>query len=503
MADSPHLVWTGIVATERWYFHEARRDMKRSSMFERRTKIVCTLGPATSSAAVIERLAKAGMNVARLNLSHGTHKEHARYIQIVRKLSHRLAVPIAVIIDLPGPKYRTGKLKDGRAELRKGVEVVLTTRSVMGSNSVVPVNLPTLPQDTRVGGTVLLDDGAIQLKVLERQGTEVRCRIVVGGILTERRGLAMPGMHGSAPFITNALRRQISFAVREQPDYLAASFVSSADDIAGVKAILQEHGTDIPVIAKIERGVAVDEVDGIVRVSDGIMVARGDLGVDIPLEKVPLVQKEIIKKCNRAGTPVITATQMLESMINAPWPTRAEVTDVANAIFDGTDAVMLSEETSIGKYPAQAVKMMAKIAREAEDKLPYDQILLERAKWLEQETGELISYSACHTAQTLEAKALVAFTQSGSTAGRVSKYRPSMPVVAITPNDAVAKRLVLRWGVYPFRIAGASSVEELFATGTKLSKELGLAKAGDLIVTTGGIPLGVTGSTNLLKVNKV
>jgi len=472
-------------------------------MFERRTKIVCTIGPATSSAAVIERLAKAGMNVARLNLSHGTYKEHARYIQIVRNLSHHLAVPITVIIDLPGPKYRTGKLKDGKTELRKGAEVVVTTRRIRGNNRVIPVNLPTLPHDTRVGDTVLLDDGAIQLKVLERQGTEIRCRVMVGGVLTERRGVALPGMRSSAPFVTDALRKHISFAVRQQPDYLAVSFVSSADDVTSVKTILREHGTDIPVIAKIETGVAVDEFDRILMVSDGIMVARGDLGVDIPLEKVPLVQKEIIKKCNQAGKPVITATQMLESMINAPWPTRAEVTDVANAIFDGTDAVMLSAETSIGKYPAQAVRMMAKIAREAEERLPYEQILSERANWLEQTTSELISYSACHTAQSLKAQALVAFTQSGSTAGRVSRCRPRMPIVAITPDDAVARRLVLRWGVYPFRIAGASSVEELFATGTRLSTELGLAKSGDLIVITGGIPVGVTGSTNVLKVSKV
>jgi pyruvate kinase len=477
--------------------------MKRSSVFERRTKIVCTIGPATSSAAMIERLAEAGMNVARLNLSHGTYKEHARYIRIVRKVSHHLAVPVAVIIDLPGPKYRTGKLKDGKAELRKGAEVVLTTRSIKGNNRVIPVNLPTLPQDTRVGATVLLDDGAIQLKVLERQGTEIRCRVVIGGILTERRGLAVPGMRDSVPFVTDALRKHISFAVRQQPDYLAISFFSSADDVASLRTILREHNADIPVIAKIERGVAVDGFDDILAVSDGIMVARGDLGVDIPLEKVPLVQKEIIKKCNQAGKLVITATQMLESMVNSPWPTRAEVTDVANAIFDGTDAIMLSAETSIGKYPAQAVGMMAKIAREAEDRLPYEQVLSERANWLEQKTSELISYSACYTAQSLKAKALVAFTQSGSTAGRVSKYRPRMPILAITPDDAVAKRLVLRWGVYPFQIAGASSVEQLFTTGTRLSNELGLAKSGDLVVISGGIPVGVVGSTNLLKVSKV
>jgi len=472
-------------------------------MFERRTKIVCTVGPATGSPAVSEQLAKAGMNVARLNLSHGTYKEHARYVQIVRKLSYRLVVPLAVLVDLPGSKYRTGRLKDGKAKLKKGADVVLTTRNVTGSNTVIPVNPPILPQDTRVGDTVLLDDGAIQLKVLERRGAEIRCRVVVGGILTERRGLAVPGMRDSVPFVTDALRKHISFAVKQQPDYLAISFVSSADDVTSLRTILREHNADIPVIAKIERGVAVDGFDDILAVSDGIMVARGDLGVDIPLEKVPLVQKEIIKKCNQAGKLVITATQMLESMVNSPWPTRAEVTDVANAIFDGTDAIMLSAETSIGKYPAQAVGMMARIAREAEDRLPYEQILSERANWLEQKTSELISYSACYTAQSLKAKALVAFTQSGSTAGRVSKYRPRMPILAITPDDAVAKRLVLRWGVYPFQIAGASSVEELFTTGTRLSKELGLAKSGDLVVISGGIPVGVVGSTNLLKVSKV
>jgi pyruvate kinase len=477
--------------------------MKRSSFFGTRTKIVCTIGPATGSAAVIEQLIKAGMNVARFNLSHGTYREHARHIQTVRKLSHRLAIPVAILIDLPGPKYRTGKLKDGQATLKKGAPVILTTRQVKGDGGVIPINLPTLPQDIKAGDTVLLDDGAMQLKVLERQGTEVRCKVIVGGILTEGRGLVVPGMRISTSFITDTLRECILFAIKQQPDYLALSFVSNAEDVTSVRVILHKNDADIPIIAKIERGVAVDKFDSILVASDGIMVARGDLGVDIPLEKVPLVQKEIIKKCNQAGKPVITATQMLESMVNAPRPTRAEVTDVANAIFDGTDAVMLSAETSIGKYPVQAVKMMAKIAREAEYELPYEQILSERARFLEQKTDELISYSACHTAQSLGAVALVAFTQSGSTAGRVSKYRPRMPILAITIDAVVVGRLMLRWGVYPFQIAGASSVEELFATGTKLSKELGLAKTGDLIVITGGIPVGVAGSTNLLKVEKV
>ena len=478
-------------------------NAKRSGFFKRRTKIVCTIGPASGSAAVTEQLIRAGMNVARFNLSHGTYAEHTRRIRAVRELSYDLEIPVATIIDLPGPKYRTGKVKSGQATLRKGAQVILTTRHIEGDDEVIPINLFTLAEDTKVGDTILLDDGAMQLKVLEKQGTEVRCRVMVGGILTEGRGLVVPGMHISSSFITGSLREHILFAVRQQPDYLALSFVSNADDVAGVRAVLCENRADMPIIAKIERGVAVDNLDGILAASDGIMVARGDLGVNIPLERVPLVQKEIIKKCNQAGKPVITATQMLESMVNAPRPTRAEVTDVANAVFDGTDAVMLSEETSTGKYPVQAVKVMGKIAREVEGKLPYEQMLAEHGKWLEQKTDELISYNACHTAQSLEAAALVAFTQSGSTAGRVSKYRPRMPVLAITTNGAVVGRLMLRWGVYPFQIAGPSSVEGLFAAGARLSRELGLAKPGDLVVITGGIPLGVAGSTNLLKVERV
>jgi pyruvate kinase len=477
--------------------------MNSSIFFKKRTKIICTIGPATGSAAMIEKLIRAGMNVARFNLSHGTYSEHARYIKTLTKLSQRLAIPVAILIDLPGPKYRTGKLKDGRATLHKNAQVVLTTRQVEGNNELIPVNLPTLPQDVKVGDTILLDDGAMQLKVLGKKDTDVKCRVKVGGILTEERALVAPGMHISSPFITDTLRECIVFAIKQKPDYLALSFVSEARDLTGVRAILQENDADIPIIAKIERGVAVEKFDSILVASEGIMVARGDLGVDISLEKVPLVQKEIIRKCNKAGKPVITATQMLESMVNVSRPTRAEVTDVANAIFDGTDVIMLSEETSIGKYPVQAVKTMTKIAKATEDVLPYRQILLERGVWLESKTDELISYSACHTAHSLGSAALVAFTQSGSTAGRVSRYRPRMPILAISPSKVVVGRLLMNWGVYPFQIDGASSVEDLFAMGAKLSKELGLAKAGDLIVITGGIPVGVAGSTNLLKVERI
>ena len=477
--------------------------MKYSSSYQRRTKIVCTIGPATGSAVAIERLIKAGMNIARLNLSHGTHTTHTDYIQTVRRVSQHLGVKVAILIDLPGSKYRIGKLKGGQTVLKKGAPVAITTREVEGDATLMPVNLPRLIEDIKLGDTLLLDDGAIQLKVLGKENTEVKCRVIIGGVLIEGRGLVVPGMRPSGPFITDSMRKHILFAIREKPDYLAISFVCSAEDVSRVRAILHEHDTDIPIIAKIERVQAVRNFDSILSASEGIMVARGDLGVDIPLEKVPLVQKQIIQKCNRAGKPVITATQMLESMVNAARPTRAEVTDVANSIFDGTDATMLSAETSIGKYPVPAVKMMARIAQETETNLPHQQLLSERGTWLEKETDELISYSACHTAESLGAVAIVAFTRSGSTAKRVSKYRPRVPILAITPNDTVSGRLLLHWGVYPAQIPEASSVNELFTTGAILAKDLGLAKPGDLIIITGGVPIGVAGSTNLLKVEKI
>jgi len=477
--------------------------MQQIAFFKRRTKIICTIGPASSSMAVIERLIRAGMNIARLNLSHGTHREHARHIQSIRKSSRHLGTEVAVLIDLPGPKYRTGRLKEGQALLKKNAMVTLTTRDIEGDATLIPVNLPNLPRDIRLRDTVLLDDGAIQLKVLEKNGSEVKCRVTAGGTLTEKRGLVVPGMRSSAPFISDALREHILFAIKQKPDFLALSFVSEAEDIEGVRSILRKNNANIPIIAKIECARAVKDFDDILSASDGIMVARGDLGVDIPLEKVPLIQKEIILKCNRMGKPVITATQMIESMVTAARPTRAEVTDIANAILDGTDATMLSAETAIGKYPAQAVKTMAKIAQESESRLDYAHLISEKGSWLEQETDELISYSACHIAESLGAAAIVAFTQSGSTARRVSKYRPSVPILAITPSAAVSRSLLLHWGIYPFQIYKASSVDELLAAGASLANTVGLASSGDLIVITGGVPVGVAGLTNLLKVETV
>jgi pyruvate kinase len=473
------------------------------AIYRRKTKIVCTIGPSTSSTEMIGRLIRAGMNVARLNLAHGTHRDHARIINITRKVSQRLNRPVAILIDLPGPKYRIGRLRANQVILKNHSKVTLTTNDIEGNESLIPVNLPHLPEDIKVGDTILIADGIIQLRVLSKEPSEITCRVIAGGMLTPGRGLVVPGMRARGPFITDSLKKHVDFAIGQKPDYLAVSFASSANDIDDIRTLLQSRNVTIPIITKIERVQAVKNFDDILTVSNGIMVARGDLGVDIPLERVPLVQKEIIRKCNRTGKPVITATQMLESMVIAARPTRAEVTDVTNAIFDGTDATMLSEETSIGNHPVQAVRTMANIARETESRLPYKNIVLGKDDLVENETDELISYSACLTAFNLGAVAIVAFTQSGSTAGRVSKYRPSIPIIAITSSDVVFGRLLLYWGVYPVSIAESKSVDDLFSTGASIAKNSGLAKAGDLIVITGGVPVGVAGSTNLLKVEEI
>lgn len=477
--------------------------MKNPGYYRRYTRIVCTLGPATGTAAVLTRLIRAGMDVARFNLSHGTLEEHARYIETVRNLSRRLGMDVAVLIDLPGPKYRVGRLKGGQALLKKGHPVRLVSSDIEGDASLIPVTLPDLARNIKAGDTVILDDGALELRVRAIDNSGISCRVVAGGLLREGRGLVVPGMRISLPYISARLREDILFAIKHKPDYIALSFVTAPRDIMDVRSILREHGADIPVIAKIERGEAVVNFNDILAASDGVMIARGDLGVEIPLEKVPLLQKEIIRKCNRAGKPVITATEMLESMIDSLRPTRAETTDVANAIFDGTDAVMLSAETAIGKYPVPAVRMMVKIARAAEKQLRYGEVLAERHSWLERQTDELISYSACQTAQSLRAAAIVTFTRSGSTAIRVSKYRPGVPILALTPVQAVSGKLILFWGVRPYLITEAASVDEMFALAARTTRDLGIAKHGDLIIIAAGIPIGVAGSTNLLKVEKV
>ncbi len=469
----------------------------------RRTKIVCTIGPSTSSSPVIEELLHTGMDIARINFSHGTHKEHASYIKTLRQTAKKAGLPLAIMQDLPGPKNRTGKLKSGSIELEENADFTLTTREILGDKKRVSVGLPYLPSIAKPGGMIFLADGAIELRVTDISDTDVTCRVITGGILGEDKGINLPGVSWDTPTITEEDWNHLLFGLKHDVDFVALSFTREAKDILMVRKFLQKNKKSPAIIAKIERREALDNLDEILAAADGAMVARGDLGIEIPIQKVPIAQREIIQKCNHLGKPVIVATQMLESMVNAPRPTRAEVSDVANAIFNGTDAIMLSEETAIGSYPVEAVSMMVQTALEAEATLPYEEILTNRGKDLQPETDDAISYAACHTAHQLGAAAIIAFTSSGSTARRVAKYRPRVPIIAITPSQATQRQLSLSWGVRAFQISEPSKIAVLFTRGARVAKRTGLAQEGELVVITGGVPIGVPGSTNLLKVERV
>jgi pyruvate kinase len=468
-----------------------------------KTKIVCTIGPATGSSSSIEKLIKAGMNVARLNFSHGTYEEHAGYIRNIRKAASKLNTPVAILQDIAGPKIRTGQLTKKEIQLKEGAAFTLTKLKVSGDEHSVSLNLPELVDNLKRGDVVFLDDGAIKLEVAETSRNAVKCRVIVGGVLGWEKGVNVPGVRLNIPSSTEKDFNDLLFGIKQEVDFVALSFVREASDILRVRKFLREKRADVPLIAKIEKWEACEHLDKILAASDGLMVARGDLGVEIPIERVPLEQKEIIKKCNHAGKPVITATQMLQSMIESPHPTRAEVTDIANSIFDGTDAIMLSGETAVGRYPVEAVQVMMKIALTIEAALPYSKMLLEKGADLEPQTDDAISYAACHTAHQLGAAAIVAFTTSGSTARRVAKYRPGIPILSATPSSKQRRRLLLSWGVYPFEVTKPFDVAGLLAQGVRLSLETGVARKGDLIVITAGIPIGMAGTTNLLKVEKV
>ena len=452
---------------------------------------------------MIESLLRAGMDVARINFSHGTHEEHARRIRALHRVAKQLGLPVAIMQDLPGPKDRTGRVKKGGVVLSKGDDFTLTTEPVLGDEHQVSIDWPDLPKNVRLGDTVFLDDGAIKLEVKNIDTSDIRCKVIAGGGLGDHRGINVPGMPRNVSSITEEDWSHLDFGIEHKVDFIALSFVNEAEDILKARRFLQQRAADPVLIAKIERREALDNLDEILEVADGAMVARGDLGIEAPIQRVPILQKQIIQKCNHLGKPVIVATQMLESMVDMPRPTRAEVTDVANAIFDGADAVMLSEETAIGHYPVGAVDMMAQVALEAEAALPYREILANKGKDLQPETDDAISYAACHTAQQLGAVAIIAFTTSGSTARRVAKYRPEVPVLAITPSQITSRQLSLTWGVHTFQVRSASKIADLFAQGSNVAKESGIAKEGDLVVITGGVPIGVSGSTNLLKVERI
>lgn len=467
----------------------------------RRTKIVCTIGPASESPEVLEQLIRAGMDVARLNFSHGTHEEHARRIAAVREAAARAGKIVGIMMDIKGPKIRTGVLKGGEATLVEGMEVVLTTEPVEGTAERFSISYEGLPQDVSPGSVIRIDDGLIGLEVLEVRGTEIRCRVTDGGILRDRKGVNAPGVKLRLPGVTAKDVEDIRFGVEQGVDFIAASFVRKAADVLEIRRLLEEAGAKIDIIGKIEAQEALDSLEEILEVADGLMVARGDLGVEIPTEEVPLAQKRIIECCNRAGKPVITATQMLDSMQRNPRPTRAEASDVANAIFDGTDAVMLSGETAAGKYPVEAVRTMARIAERAEEAL--GQFRRPPVRWPQGTVTDAISYAVAALAHDLNAAAVITSTQTGQTARRVSKYRPRCPIVAVTPQEDVARRLTLCWGVYPTVQRSTATTDEMLQVAIDGALETKIVKHGDLVVITAGVPVGQPGSTNLLKVHTV
>ncbi|MGE5418241.1 MAG: pyruvate kinase [Acidobacteriota bacterium] len=469
----------------------------------RKTKIICTLGPATDSPEMVRELISRGMNVARLNFSHGTHEEHAARINMVRKVAREMRLPIAVMLDTRGPEIRTGKLKDKKITLVNGQKLILTTREILGDETQVQISFPSLPEEVKPGDRVLVADGFIQLEVDSAEGTEITCTVLYGGELGERKGVNIPGVRSELPFMDQKDIDDINFGLDNDVDFIAASFVRRPEDVYAVRRLIEEREMHVDIIAKIESEEGVNNLDDIIKVSDGIMVARGDLGVEIPTEEVPLVQKAIIEKCIRAGKVVIIATQMLESMCNTPRPTRAEASDVANAIFDGADAIMLSGETAAGKFPLEAVETMARIACRAEQVLPYEDILKRKRFLGNISVTDAISYATCATAADLDASAIITATQSGSTARMVSKYRPHSPIIAGTPDVRVTRRLNMVWGVTPITVEKTTNTDEMINESVTSALNAGLIKEGDMVVITAGVPSGVPGTTNLLKVHVV
>lgn len=471
----------------------------------KKTKVVCTIGPASESEEMLEKLMLAGMNVARLNFSHGTHPEHQVRIDRIRKVADKLGLPIAIMLDTKGPEIRLGDFKDGQIEVEIGDTFTLTTRDLLGDKTIVSVSHHGLASDVKVGDLILIDDGLIELEVREiKDGTDIICRVNNSGQMSNHKGVNVPNVKISLPAITEKDREDILFGIKNQVDFLAASFVRKKEDVFEIRRILEDnHGEYIQIIPKIENQEGIDNIDEILLASDGLMVARGDLGVEVPPQEIPLVQKMLIKKCYLAGKPVITATQMLDSMIRNPRPTRAEVTDVANAIIDGTSAIMLSGETAAGKYPEEAVKMMTSIARRIEESLDYDLMLDESVSLLENTTTNSISKSACVVARDLEAAAIVAATTSGATARALSKYRPKTKILAVTPCEKTVRKMALSWGVEPLLVPDFTSTDDLVNESLDLLVQAGMLEEGDLTVVTAGVPVGLSGSTNLLKVQTI
>jgi pyruvate kinase len=470
----------------------------------KKTKIICTVGPASEDREILRNMMLAGMNAARLNFSHGTHEEQKRKIDLIKALRKELDLPISIILDTKGPEIRTGEFGGKEVPLNEGQKYILTVDDVMGTNEICSVSYKALIEDVRPGDRILVDDGLIGMTVDEIEGGNIICTVNNGGVIKDHKSVNIPGVTVKLPAITEKDKEDIRFGIREGVDYIAASFVRKGSDVVEIREFLKANGAEqIQIIAKIENKEGVDNILDIIAFSDAVMVARGDLGVEIPAEQVPVTQKRIIKLCNLEGKPVITATQMMDSMIRNPRPTRAEVTDVANAIYDGTDVVMLSGETASGKYPVEAVQMMDRIAVTTEASLNYDSILREKNRAMDASITNAIGYATCTSAQGLKATAILTPTATGHTAQVVSKFRPRAPILAFTTTEQVARHLSLAWGVTPILTKPAGSEKGVFHDAVTLAEKKGYISEGDIIVITAGAPVGVGGRTNMLRIHIV
>jgi len=466
----------------------------------RKTKIVCTIGPASASSEMQIELIKAGMNVARINFSHGSPEIYENRINNLRDAVARTGQSIAILADLQGPKIRVGELESEKIYLAKGSIVNATAEKIVGNARRFTINYPSLIRDVGIGNTIFLDDGLLELKVIEVKENDLVCSVEVGGELAQRKGVSLPGVAIDLPAVTEKDIEDIEFAVKSQVDYIAISFVRRAAHIKQVREILAQYNANIDLVAKIESQEAVSHLDEIIAEADAVMVARGDLGVEIPAETVPIIQREIIKKCNIAGKPVITATQMLESMKKSPRPTRAEVTDVAHAILDGTDAIMLSGETAVGEYPVDAVKVMNRTASVIEQSLSIDTSTYSSQNV---SVAEAISHATVQSANELNVVAIITSTQSGSTAKQVAKYRPKAIVLAATPSDKVMRKLALVWGVKPILVPRTADIDSMIDVSVEAGRASGIIREGDMVAITAGVKTDTPGSTNLLKIHTV
>lgn len=468
----------------------------------RKTKIICTLGPSTDG--VLRQLMESGMNVGRFNFSHGTHEEHAKRVQEFDALRKELNLPVARLLDTKGPEIRIGDFENGSIMLKEGQKFTLTTEEMLGNKEKVTVSYKELPQDVKEGNNILIDDGLINMRVDKTTNTDIECTVLNGGKISNKKGVNVPNVDLSMPFMSEKDKSDLLFGIEHDFDFIAASFTRTADDINEMRQFLKDHGeTDVKIIAKIESNQGVANIDSIIEAADGIMVARGDMGVEIPLEEVPSIQRMIIKKVYKSGKYVVTATQMLDSMIKNPRPTRAEATDVANAVYEGTSAVMLSGETAAGKYPVEAVQTMVKIAERAEKDIDYVSRLSKRKINQESTISDAVSHSACTMAADIKASAIISVSMSGRTVRMVSKYRPESPIIAGCIQSKVWRQMALSWGVTPIYIDKASDSEELFANAIDAAKKSGLVKEGEKVIITAGVPVGVSGVTNLIKAVKI